>query len=266
MSKMQAAALTLAAKGLAVFPCKPRDKIPLTRHGCLDASKNLDEVRAWCQQWPDANIGIATGSKSGVWVLDIDGEEGEASLRDIEKRMQSLPSTVEAITGGGGRHLFFKLPDFDNAPQIKNSAGQLGVGLDVRGEGGYVIAPPSIHPSGRPYAWSVDSASAFADPPVWLVALIAPTTNVTNLDARRPADHWVRITCEGAAEGARNHTAASLAGYLFRLGAQPSDVHELLLAWNSVRCRPPLPATEIANVVKSIAQKELARRRPDVNG
>jgi hypothetical protein len=167
---MKDAALKLARAGVAVFPVKPRDKIPLTGHGCLDATSDDERVRAWWDQWPDANIGLATGSKSGVWVLDIDGEEGEASLRDLEHRLGALPATVVAITGGGGRHLFFRLPDLDEAPTVKNSAGQVGAGLDVRGEGGYVVAPPSIHPSSKRYCWSVDSALEFADAPVWLLA------------------------------------------------------------------------------------------------
>ena len=191
---MRAAALKLANRGLHVFPCAPRGKIPVTAHGCLDATADAEQIRTWWSKHPDANIGIATGSKSGIWVLDIDGENGEAALRALEKRMQPLPTTVESITGGGGRHLFFKLPDFKDAPVIRNSAKQLGAGLDVRGEGGYVVAPPSVHPSGRPYCWSVDTAPGFADPPVWLIALITlPQTGVTNLDERRSPDHWKRI-------------------------------------------------------------------------
>jgi hypothetical protein len=226
---MKAAAFKLAERGLAVFPLKARDKIPATRHGCKDATKDLEVIAAWWDGWPQANIGIATGSKSGIWVLDIDGEEGEASLRDIEKRMQRLPATVEAITGGGGRHLFFRLPDFDDAPVIKNSAGQLGTGLDVRGEGGYVVAPPSIHPSGRFYTWSVDSASEFADPPV----ITLPPDNVTGLDERRPAEHWRKVAREGAAEGTRNATAASLTGYLLRHGIDAHFALDMVLAWNA---------------------------------
>jgi hypothetical protein len=259
MSNLQAAALTLAQRGLHVFPCAPRGKIPLTKHGCLDASAEADQIRAWWDKRPDANIGIATGSKSGVWALDIDGDDGEASLRDIEQRMkQPLPATVESITGGGGRHLFFRLPDADEAPIIKNSAKQLGNGLDVRGDGGYVIAPPSIHPSGRKYCWSVDSASEFADPPVWLVALLEPP-KVADLDERRPREHWRGITHEGAAEGCRNATAASLTGYLLSRGVDAHVTLDLVLAWNRFRNRPPLPDNEILHVVRSITERELKR-------
>ncbi len=84
----------------------------------------------------DLTVAIATGSKSGVWVFDIDADKGgEASLKDIETRMGALPATVESITTGGGRHLFFRIPDFDGAPEIKNSVSKVAPGIDVRGVG-----------------------------------------------------------------------------------------------------------------------------------
>ena len=94
-------ALALAKRGMAVFPLKARDKIPITKHGCLDATSNLEQVRSWWGKYPDANIGLATGVRSGVWVLDIDGVDGEATLRELEQGMGALPPTVEVITGGG---------------------------------------------------------------------------------------------------------------------------------------------------------------------
>jgi hypothetical protein len=254
---MKNAALKLATRGLAVFPCKARDKIPLTQHGCKDATKNAEQIESWWKQWPQANLAIATGTPSGVWVLDIDGEAGEAALRDIERRMRPFPATVEAITGGGGRHLFFRLPDFDEAPTIKNSTGQLGKGLDVRGEGGYVIAPPSVHPSGRKYCWSVDSAREFADPPVWLIGLMQPQ-NVEHLDDRRSGAYWNRVF-GGVGEGQRNASAASIAGQLLRNNISPRDTYQLLLGWND-RNSPPLPEREIERIVESIWNRERGRR------
>jgi hypothetical protein len=143
---MKDRALALAKRGLVVFPIKPGDKTPICKNGCKDATTNEETITGWWSAVPEANICIATGAKSGVWVLDIDGEEGEASLREIESRMGQLPPTVEAITGGGGRHLFFKLPDFDDAPVIRNSAGQLGTGLDVRcSRRGWLCGRPAKH-------------------------------------------------------------------------------------------------------------------------
>jgi hypothetical protein len=102
-----------------------------------------------------------------------------------------------------------------------------------------VVGPPSIHPSGRPYAWSVDSAPEFADAPVWLVAkIMAP---VVQLDERRPPEHRTQQAHDGAAEGARNMTLASMAGRYLRLGIHPAEVNELLLGWNASRNRRLCP-------------------------
>src|SRR3974377_404925 len=91
---------------------------------------------------------MPTGSVSGVWILDVDGEDGEATLRGLQARLGALPRTREVITGGG-RHLWFR----DTGP-IPSTTRRIGAGLDTKGDGGYVIAPPSVHPSGRRYAWS----------------------------------------------------------------------------------------------------------------
>jgi hypothetical protein len=266
-NKLKAAALSLAQRGMAVFPIAPRGKTPLTTHGFRDARKDPEQINAWWERWRDANIGVATGAASGVLVVDVDideakGENGEATLRDIQNKMQQpLPATVEAITGGGGRHLFFKLPHFDGAPVIRSNAKQVGPGLDIRAEGGYVVVPPSIHESGRPYAWSVDSATEFAELPVWFVWEIRKHDGVTNLDERRPAEHWPRIAHNGAQEGSRNHTTASLTGYLLRRGLDAHTTCDLVLGWNALRNQPPLPETEVLHVVQSIVERELRRLR-----
>jgi len=93
-------ALALARRGMAVFPCAVRGKEPMTQHGCRDASLDPEVVERWWQAEPDANIGVATGILSHCFVLDIDGDEGEATLKKLEAEFGQLPSTVESITGG----------------------------------------------------------------------------------------------------------------------------------------------------------------------
>ena len=154
------AALQLAERGLAVFPLLPRDKRPATPHGVKDATTCADTVARWWRQDPNFNIGLACGAISNIWATDVDGLDAEAELRKLEKQHSPLPPTVESITARG-RHFFFKWPDQD----IRNSVGTLAPGIDVRGTGGYVVVPPSVHPSGRRYTWSVDSADAFAAGP-----------------------------------------------------------------------------------------------------
>jgi hypothetical protein len=190
-----------------------------------------------------------------VFVLDVDGPEGERSLAALEERHgPKLPLTWIALTGKG-RHLYFRWPTFEGAPVIRNSASRLGAGLDVRGLGGYVCAPPSLHPSGHRYTWSQDGGP-LADAPVWLLDAITLGNRVHSLDERRPAKHWPTILAEGAQEGSRNATATSLAGWLFRTGIGekfgPETVLYILLGWNRGQNVPPLTDDEITRVVSSV--------------
>ena len=135
------AALAYACSGVPVFPCEPGGKRPLTYNGFWDASADPRRVAAWWDRWPDANLGVPTGERSGLLVLDIDpGVGGPESLAALERAHGTLPKTARTRTGGGGVHVFFGYPA---AEEVRNSAGKLGPGLDVRGEGGYVIVPPS---------------------------------------------------------------------------------------------------------------------------
>lgn len=162
------AAEKYARRGWLILPCAPRGKPPLTDHGVRDATADPEVIRRWWDRWPSANIGGATGAESGFFVLDVDGGHGEDSLSALEKQRAPLPETVEARTGGGGRHLFFRHP----GEAVRNSVRRLGAGLDVRGDGGYVILPPSLHPSGNPYSWQPGHSPEdrpIADAPPWLL-------------------------------------------------------------------------------------------------
>jgi hypothetical protein len=140
---------------------------------------------------------------------------------------------------------------------IRNSAGRIAVGIDVRGDGGYAIAPPSQHPSGRPYCWSVDSASAFAEAPEWLIARICKQGAAA---LPTPPAEWRELICADVGEGQRNQTLTRLAGYLLRRHIDPLMALELLKTWNVSRCQPPLDVAELDKIVDSIAGRELKRR------
>ncbi len=138
---MAKAALAYARRGIPVFPCEPAGKRPLTYNGFWDAAADAPRLSAWWGRWPDANIGVPTGERSGLLVLDVDSDAGGPdSLVLLERLYGPLPRTAEARTGSGGVHIFFKYPAGET---VRNSAGKLGPGLDVRGEGGYVVVPPS---------------------------------------------------------------------------------------------------------------------------
>jgi hypothetical protein len=171
---MERAALVYAEKhDFAVFPCKKRSKQPMTAHGCLDASKDPQVIRNWFQRSPDGNVALATGSPSHVIVLDADAKAGgRETLANLEEANGWLPEAPTVLTPGGGLHIYFRDPG-----GVRNSAGALGAGLDVRGDGGYVIAPPSIYPNGRKYEWEVSSRIGeveLPDVPAWLLAKMKP--------------------------------------------------------------------------------------------
>jgi hypothetical protein len=156
------AALAYARRGVPVFPCEPGAKRPLTQNGHWDATTDQRAIGRWWQRWPTANVGVPTGKKSGVVVLDVDVDDGGLeSLAKLEPAGAPIPKTARARTGGGGIHVFFRYP---RGTEIRNSAGLLGPGLDVRGEGGYVVVPPSR--TLDPYVWVDSSPLAEAS---WLI-------------------------------------------------------------------------------------------------
>jgi hypothetical protein len=248
---MHAAALQLAQHGLAVFPCQPRGKEPACDTGLHAATTDAERINRWWCAVSDLNIGVATGMVSGIFVLDVDGDEGEASLRLLEQQHGALPPTIEAITGKG-RHCYFCMRG-----SIRNSAGQIAAGLDIRGDGGYVIAPPSVHPSGRAYRWSVDTANDFAEAPDWLHAMIGANTNGK---AGKRLEHWHAVLTEPIHNGERNSTLASIAGKLLHAGLKDGFLlYDLIMCVNIARCEQPLSASEVETIVISVIRTHLKR-------
>lgn len=165
------AALAYAAAGWPVLPVAAHGKQPLARHGVHDASVDAAQIRRWWRRWPDAGVGIATGARSGLAIVDVDvkagGRESLAGLR----AGRTLPFTLLAHTGGGGLHLYYRQPEGVRVPntvgRLPNVDGPLP-GIDLRGDGGYVVAPPSVHASGRPYRWASRQPDEPAPLPRWL--------------------------------------------------------------------------------------------------
>ena len=148
MPTLLEAALSYARRGWRVFPLSPRSKVPRKgSSGFKDATTDPLTIKRWWAKEPESNIGIATGTDSGIWVLDVDGDVGSKSLTELEAELGERPDTLDQQTGGGGSQLFYSYPQ---GREIRNKQA-LRPGIDVRGEDGYVVAPPSVHPSGRRY-------------------------------------------------------------------------------------------------------------------
>ncbi|MBI2855092.1 MAG: bifunctional DNA primase/polymerase [Chloroflexi bacterium] len=239
--------------------CRHPGKHPRTLNGFLDATTNGASITDWWRRWPNANIGLATGAVSGLVVLDVDTQKGGPdSLKVLEMRYGTLPATIESITGGGGRHIFFYHPGV----AIRDSAGKLGTGLDVRGDGGYVVAPPSLHASGRRYEWEASSHPyevPLAPLPEWLLRLLL-NNNVAMPTNENPTGGAWQLALRTIPEGERNASLTRLAGWLHRYHPLPV-VEALLLALNDARCLPPLPPEDVLRIARSIERYPRAGTR-----
>lgn len=266
-------ALTYTHRGWQVFPvhhitddqcscgkskCGSPGKHPRTRHGLKDATADEQTINTWWARWPAANIGLATGKESGFVVLDIDAEHGgEDSLRQLEKEYEKLPDSPISLTGGGGQHLLFAYPARGEGQEVPNRVA-LREGLDVRGDGGYIVAPPSTHISGRKYEWEVmyhPDEVALPPLPDWLLLLIEMRDPPADVDGQDSLDIAV---VSGVDEGQRNDMAARLTGRYLSRGWSAAEVEMALTTWNE-RNHPPMPKAELVAVIISVAKRELLK-------
>lgn len=150
MNQLAETALSYAENGWLVFPLKPRDKKPITPRGFKDASCDPAAVRAWWRDEPKANIGVVTGRANGIVVIDFDPKNGADVRTFCEEYADALRGLRfgRVATGSGGQHWYFAYPEQD----FPSCIGLLP-GVDVKSDGGYVLAPPSIHPGGGAYVW-----------------------------------------------------------------------------------------------------------------
>jgi hypothetical protein len=201
-------------------------------------------------RWPGANIAIRTGAPSQLVVLDLDGDEGADALHELELAHGALPRTGTVQTPRGGSHYYFAHPGLE----VPNSAAKLGQGIDIRGDGGYVLAPPSVGSNGRRYV--VDEEAPIAALPHWLLERIACQPGRGARPA--PPSDWLRIV-RGVPEGQRNESLARLIGHLLRHYVDVDLVSAIAHMVNN-RCQPPLGHEELERILDSIASRELRRR------
>lgn len=245
----------LAKLGFKIFPLHTPDesgrcscrkdcgrdngKHPRTMNGLKDATDNAEQIAHWWGMWEAANIGLATGEASGCFIVDIDPRHGgDDTLKALLGQHGPLERKVWAATGGGGWHLYFRHPGFP----VKSRANALGPGVDVKGEGGYVVAPPSRHASGKLYEWG--DFDELPEAPEWLL-------NLLSVAAPSPA-----FVSEGEpiAEGGRNQTLTSMAGSMRRRGMLEEAIYAALSVENEQRCQPPLPDMDVRKIAHSVSR------------
>jgi hypothetical protein len=223
--------------------CKHVGKHPLTVHGLKDASINQQTISSWWERWPNANLGLLTGSISGLVVLDVDGDGGVASLTELVKEFGPLPTTTQSKTKRG-THFFFNYP---KGRDVRGSVGKLGRGLDVRANGNYVVIAPSRYVGGH-YEWT--TKGVLADLPGWLLEkmIAATSSRVQNSGATEASN---RIP-----EGRRNQTLTSLAGTMRKRSMTQDAIEAALLTENRNRCDPPLSDAEVIKIARSVGRYE----------
>lgn len=210
-SRLHAAARAYADHGWHVFPCRPGEKVPATAHGVHEATTDLAQIDAWWTADPDRNVGIATGATSGIYVLDIDGMDGYEAFAELAADHSApLPSALWQATPSGGMHGMFRHP----GGHLPNTAGRLAPNVDTRGDGGYILAAPSVHPNGGRYRWLAKTRPPMV--PGWLLRLLRKMPRErthTPVDTSEVSgERYIRAAVTGeleavraALEGNRNH-------------------------------------------------------------
>jgi hypothetical protein len=218
-------AVAYAQTGWAVFPVR-RDKKPYTEHGHLDATCDLEQIRAWWERWPEANIGLPV--PAGYVVLDVDVKDG-AHISDLGE----LPETVIARSGGGGWHVWFRLPE--NSPEIKG--GKALPGVDIRAGGkNYLLVFPSIHPSGQQYEWETEpitmgQVAVIPDHLLELVRKEAPLPPKDGPSVPGDAQKWLDEALAKAEVGNRNPVGFDMACQLRDDGISYEDAERVMLEY-----------------------------------
>ena len=250
-NELKDAALKYAEMGLAVFPVIPRDKKPLTENGFKNATTDRAKIDEWWTIHPDANIGLATGDVSGGLIaidMDIDKEKGKDGYHSFmewcDANFLVLPDSWLSITGRGGYHLFFK-----SAFPVPSKIGWIE-DVDIRGNGGYVVAPPSVHPNGTRYEWEQDPDDyeliTTDDTDVEFIMNSVLASGKSNTEPLKVP--------EEIPEGHRDDFMFKLACKYQAMGMSDGAMLAALLEENRTRCKPPLSESEIKKKVKQ-AQK-----------
>lgn len=218
----------------SIFPLKPREKLPATTHGLLDATRNEDSIRRWWGENPEYNIGVRTGD--GLVVIDGDRRHnGHITLRDLIRTHGQWPQTYKVLTKDGA-HFYFR-----TTRELRSANEGLGPGVDVKADGGYVVAPPSVHPSGHVYQFDVTSSSHLAVLPPW----------VEEVKGQSPRRFEHRRVMGGVTEGERDDMLFRWACWARRFHC-PEELAEAAIVHLARKCQPPFPEDDAIAKVASV--------------
>lgn len=246
------AALHFTRLGYAVFPCIPGGKTPITKHGFKEATTDESVIKSWWEQYPNANIGIAT---SGLLVIDVDGAENSWA----QERSDDLSSAPCSLTANGGRHYIFRQPP---GQAWGNTCSKIAPKVDTRGNGGYIIAPPSVV-DGKPYRWvegrSLVVPAELPEAPQWLAGLLTsrpskgtvshqPTSSPELIQRARAYIATMPPAISGS--GGHNATYTVAVALVHGFGLDDNEAMNLLCEYNQ-RCLPAWTIRELQHKIKS---------------
>lgn len=234
-------ALDYASSGWSVLPVRPEEKRPFMSNWLqYNSTKATEEqIKNWFKSLSGAGVGVVTGRISEIVVLDVES----ACSTPISEILKLYPTGRVAKTGSGGYHLFFKYPV--GVTHINNRV-RMFENVDLRADGGFIVLPPTLHPSGNLYEWiNTDEMGEF--PTELLRASQQPTKSSTGDEL------WISDMLHGVGKGSRDDSAAKLAGYFYKKGVSPDIIESLLAEWNE-RNNPPLPIQDIRRVVASVGR------------
>jgi len=236
--------------GMRLFPVVAREKHPLISEWQKKATTDRGQIDRWAKEFVGCNWGIATGRASGCFVVDVDGDAGFASVKTWHNEHgESWGNTLLADTGKG-RHLYYRFPP---DVKVRNSAGKIAPGIDIRGEGGYVVSPGSVHPSGSLYCIKIELPIVEAEQ--WLLELILNRRPKSEIKAERTALAVVSAPSQvEVGEGGRNSTLTMLAGGMRRKAMAYESIAAGLVAENQKRCKPPLEEDEVLEIARSVSR------------
>lgn len=241
-------ALAYARRGWSIVPVAPRGKDTLVSWKDFQECRPSEaEIRGWWQRWPDANIGVVTGPISGLAVADVDPKRGG----NASAQWAISQTGLIADTGGGGHHLFYAYPEGED---VRNKVSKT-TGIDVRAKGGIIVLPPSVHESGRRYAWRTEGPLG-----VWRGV---PPETVADREEKSNG-HWLSDVMKGVGEGARDDSGAKLAGYFEGKGIPQDVALEMMFNWNT-KNKPPLDREDVKRITESVYAGARSRKGQKVS-